>query len=253
MTTTPALPAVAAFADLDMPAPLLAALGAEGMAVPFPIQAATLPNTLAGRDVLGRGRTGSGKTLAFGLALLARTAGRRAEPRQPLALVLVPTRELAQQVTDALAPYARPLRLRMATVVGGMSIGRQAGALRGGAEVVVATPGRLKDLIERGDCRLDQVGITVLDEADQMADMGFMPQVTELLDQVRPGGQRMLFSATLDRNVDLLVRRYLSPTRSSTPSTPQPVRSPRWNTTCCTSTPRTSTPPPSRSAHATAA
>ncbi|MYU26181.1 DEAD/DEAH box helicase [Streptomyces sp. SID8352] len=210
VTITPALPPVAEFGDLDMPAPLLAALGTEGVAVPFPIQAATLPNTLAGRDVLGRGRTGSGKTLAFGLALLARTAGRRAEPRQPLALVLVPTRELAQQVTDALAPYARPLKLRTATVVGGMSIGRQAGALRGGAEVVVATPGRLKDLIQRGDCRLDQVEITVLDEADQMADMGFMPQITALLDQVRPGGQRMLFSATLDRNVDALVRRYLT-------------------------------------------
>jgi superfamily II DNA/RNA helicase len=210
VTTTPALPAIAAFADLEMPASLLAALGAEGVVVPFPIQAATLPNALAGRDVLGRGRTGSGKTLAFGLALLARTAGRRAEPRQPLALVLVPTRELAQQVTDALTPYARPLRLRMATVVGGMSIGRQAGVLRSGAEVVVATPGRLKDLIERGDCRLDQVAVTVLDEADQMADMGFMPQVTALLDQVRPEGQRMLFSATLDRNVDLLVRRYLT-------------------------------------------
>ncbi|SEP10070.1 DEAD/DEAH box helicase [Actinacidiphila rubida] len=210
VTITPALSPAETFGDLDMPAPLLAALGAEGMAVPFPIQAATLPNTLAGRDVLGRGRTGSGKTLAFGLALLARTAGQRAEPRQPLALVLVPTRELAQQVTDALAPYARPLKLRMATVVGGMSIGRQAGALRSGVEVVVATPGRLKDLIQRGDCRLDQVEITVLDEADQMADMGFMPQVTELLDQVRPGGQHMLFSATLDRNVDLLVRRYLN-------------------------------------------
>ncbi|MDX3073460.1 DEAD/DEAH box helicase [Streptomyces sp. NPDC088354] len=210
VTTTPALPAVEAFADLDMPKQLLAALVSEGVTVPFPIQGATLPNSLAGRDVLGRGRTGSGKTLAFGLALLARTAGRRAEPRQPLALVLVPTRELAQQVTDALTPYARSVQLRLTTVVGGMSIGRQAGALRGGAEVVVATPGRLKDLIARGDCRLDQVGITVLDEADQMADMGFMPQVTELLDQVRPDGQRMLFSATLDRNVDLLVRRYLS-------------------------------------------
>ncbi|MET8411060.1 DEAD/DEAH box helicase [Streptomyces sp. NPDC005195] len=209
-TITPALPAVEAFADLAMPAPLLEALGHEGVTVPFPIQAATLPNSLAGRDVLGRGRTGSGKTLAFGLALLARTAGRRAEPRQPLALVLVPTRELAQQVTDALTPYARAVRLRLATVVGGMSIGRQAGALRGGAEVVVATPGRLKDLIDRGDCRLDQVDITVLDEADQMTDMGFMPQVTALLDQVRPEGQRMLFSATLDRNVDLLVRRYLT-------------------------------------------
>ncbi|WP_333777028.1 DEAD/DEAH box helicase [Streptomyces sp. IBSBF 3136] len=209
-TVTPALPAVEGFADLDMPAALLAALGREGVTVPFPIQAATLPNSLAGRDVLGRGRTGSGKTLAFGLALLARTAGQRAEARQPLALVLVPTRELAQQVTDALAPYARSVRLRLATVVGGMPIGRQASALRGGAEVVVATPGRLKDLIDRGDCRLDQVSITVLDEADQMADMGFMPQVTALLDQVRPEGQRMLFSATLDRNVDLLVRRYLS-------------------------------------------
>ncbi|MFF8869624.1 DEAD/DEAH box helicase [Streptomyces massasporeus] len=206
---TPPLPAVEAFADLDLPERLLATLGREGVTVPFPIQGATLPNSLAGRDVLGRGRTGSGKTLAFGLAALARTAGRRAEPRQPLALVLVPTRELAQQVTDALTPYARSVSLRLATVVGGMSLGRQASALRGGAEVVVATPGRLKDLIDRGDCRLDQVDITVLDEADQMADMGFMPQVTALLDQVRPGGQRMLFSATLDRNVDRLVRTYL--------------------------------------------
>ncbi|MGW6781068.1 DEAD/DEAH box helicase [Streptomyces sp. NPDC054987] len=209
-TITPALPPAEAFADLDMPGELLAALTAQGVSVPFPIQGATLPNSLAGRDVLGRGRTGSGKTLAFGLALLARTAGRRAEPRAPLALVLVPTRELAQQVTDALTPYARAVRLRLATVVGGMPIGRQAAALRGGAEVVVATPGRLKDLIDRGDCRLDQVATTVLDEADQMADMGFMPQVTALLSQVRPEGQRMLFSATLDRNVDLLVRRYLT-------------------------------------------
>ena len=208
-TITPSLPAVESFADLDLPERLLATLGREGVTAPFPIQAATLPNSLAGRDVLGRGRTGSGKTLAFGLAALARTAGRRAEPRQPLALVLVPTRELAQQVTDALTPYARSVSLRLATVVGGMSLGRQASALRGGAEVVVATPGRLKDLIDRGDCRLDQVDITVLDEADQMADMGFMPQVTALLDQVRPGGQRMLFSATLDRNVDRLVRTYL--------------------------------------------
>ncbi|WP_127356231.1 DEAD/DEAH box helicase [Actinacidiphila soli] len=209
VTVTPALPPAATFAELDMPLPLLTTLTGLGMTEPFPIQAATLPNSLAGRDVLGRGRTGSGKTLAFGLALLVRTAGQRAESGRPLSLVLVPTRELAQQVTDALTPYARSLKLRLATVVGGMSIGRQANALRAGAEVVVATPGRLKDLIERGDARLDRVAITVLDEADQMADMGFMPQVTELLDQVRPDGQRMLFSATLDRNVDLLVRRYL--------------------------------------------
>ncbi|MFI0188214.1 DEAD/DEAH box helicase [Streptomyces sp. NPDC017082] len=209
VTLTAPLPAVETFGELDMPERLLTALGAEGVTTPFPIQAATLPNALAGRDVLGRGRTGSGKTLAFGLPLLARLDGQRAEPRQPLALVLVPTRELAQQVTDALTPYARALRLRLATVVGGMSIGRQASALRGGAEVVVATPGRLKDLIERRDCRLDQVAVTVLDEADQMADMGFMPQVTALLDQVPADGQRLLFSATLDRNIDLLVRRYL--------------------------------------------
>ncbi|MEU9433066.1 DEAD/DEAH box helicase [Streptomyces sp. NPDC048252] len=209
VTVTPALPAAATFGELDMPAELLELLAGHGLTEPFPIQAATLPNSLAGRDVLGRGRTGSGKTLAFGLALLARTAGRRAEPRKPLALVLVPTRELAQQVSDALTPYARLLKLRLATVVGGMSIGRQSGALRAGAEVVVATPGRLTDLVERKDCRLDRVDITVLDEADQMADMGFMPQVTELLDQVRPDGQRMLFSATLDSNIDLLVRRYL--------------------------------------------
>ncbi|MCM2393857.1 DEAD/DEAH box helicase [Streptomyces albipurpureus] len=208
-TITPALPAVAAFDALDLPGPLLKTLTTLGVTEPFPIQAATLPNALAGRDVLGRGRTGSGKTLAFGLALLARTVGRSATARQPLAMVLVPTRELAQQVTDALTPYARSLELRMTTLVGGLSIGKQAAALRAGVEVVVATPGRLNDLIERGDCRLDRVRITVLDEADQMADMGFMPQVTRLLDQVGPDGQRMFFSATLDRSIDALVRRYL--------------------------------------------
>ncbi|GGP78540.1 DEAD/DEAH box helicase [Streptomyces abikoensis] len=210
VATTPALPAVDSFAELDMPAGLLSTLTREGVTAPFPIQAATLPNSLAGRDVLGRGRTGSGKTLAFGLALLARTAGRRAEAKRPLALVLVPTRELAQQVTDSLTPYATAVNLRMATVVGGMSIGRQAQTLARGAEVLVATPGRLADLIQRGDCALRDVAITVLDEADQMADMGFLPQVTKLLEQVAPGGQRMLFSATLDRNVDRLVRRFLT-------------------------------------------
>ncbi|MFD6301334.1 DEAD/DEAH box helicase [Streptomyces sp. NPDC060235] len=209
-TITPALPAVESFDALDMPAALTKTLTAQGVTEPFPIQGATLPNSLAGRDVLGRGRTGSGKTLAFGLALLARTAGRRAEPRQPLALVLVPTRELAQQVNDALTPYATAVNLRVATAVGGMSIGRQAGTLRRGAEVLVATPGRLKDLIERGDCALGQVAITVLDEADQMADMGFMPQVVALLNQVEPGGQRLLFSATLDKNIDRLVRMFLT-------------------------------------------
>ena len=209
-TITPALPAVESFDALDMPAALTKTLAAQGVTEPFPIQGATLPNSLAGRDVLGRGRTGSGKTLAFGLALLARTAGRRAESKAPLALVLVPTRELAQQVDDAITPYATAVNLRVATAVGGMSIGRQAGSLRRGVEVLVATPGRLKDLIERGDCVLSQVAITVLDEADQMADMGFMPQVTALLKQVEPGGQRLLFSATLDKNIDRLVRMFLT-------------------------------------------
>jgi superfamily II DNA/RNA helicase len=193
-----------------MPTALLSTLTRQGVTEPFAIQASTLPDALNGRDVLGRGRTGSGKTLAFGLAMLARSAGRRAEPRRPLALVLVPTRELAQQVTDALTPYAKSVDLRSATVVGGVSISRQAATLKRGAEILVATPGRLADLINRGACSLEHVRITVLDEADQMADMGFLPQVTALLDQVAPGGQRMLFSATLDRNVDRLVRRFLT-------------------------------------------
>ncbi|WP_433127086.1 DEAD/DEAH box helicase [Micromonospora sp. CA-240977] len=201
---------IPSFAHTGLAPALLSALTAQGITEPFPIQTATLPDSLAGRDVLGRGRTGSGKTLAFGLPLLSRTAGRKARPGRPLALVLVPTRELAQQVTTALAPYARAVGLRCATVVGGLSLQRQADALRAGAEVVVATPGRLHDLINRGDARLDQVEITVLDEADQMADMGFLPQVTKLLEQVAPQGQRMLFSATLDGGVDRLVRRFLS-------------------------------------------
>ena len=206
---TAALPPASSFAELGLPAEILRVLAEHDVSVPFPIQAAALPNALAGRDVLGRGRTGSGKTLAFGLGVLARTAGRRAQPKEPLALVLVPTRELAQQVGEVLTPYAEALRLRLATVVGGVSIGRQAAALRDGAEIVVATPGRLHDLIDRKGCRLGRVRITVLDEADQMCDMGFLPQVTEILDQVRPDGQRMLFSATLDRDVDQLVRDYL--------------------------------------------
>ncbi|MFI7604192.1 DEAD/DEAH box helicase [Micromonospora sp. NPDC049366] len=201
---------VPSFADTGLAPDLLAALAAQGITEPFPIQSATLPDSLAGRDVLGRGRTGSGKTLAFGLPLLHRTAGHRARPGRPLALILVPTRELAQQVTTALAPYARAVRLRCATVVGGLSLQRQADTLRAGAEVVVATPGRLHDLIDRGDVRLDEVRTTVLDEADRMADMGFLPQVTKLLAQVAPDGQRMLFSATLDGGVDRLVRRFLT-------------------------------------------
>ncbi|MGW3285227.1 DEAD/DEAH box helicase [Streptomyces sp. NPDC001002] len=204
-----AQPPVASFATLGLPPELVEKMTGLGVTEPFPIQAATLPDALAGRDVLGRARTGSGKTLAFGLALLVRTAGRRAESKRPLALVLVPTRELAQQVGDALAPYAQTLGVRLATVVGGLSINRQTAQLKTGAEVVIATPGRLTDLVSRRDCHLNQVRITVLDEADQMCDLGFLPQVSELLDQVPSDGQRLLFSATLDRDVDRLVQDHL--------------------------------------------
>ncbi|GHA27337.1 DEAD/DEAH box helicase [Streptomyces violaceoruber] len=199
----------ASFDGLGLPPALVETMTSLGVTRPFPIQAATLPEALAGRDVLGRARTGSGKTLAFGLALLAGTAGRRAEPKRPLALVLVSTRELAQQVSDALTPYARALGVRLTTVVGGLSINRQTQALRDGAEVVVATPGRLTDLVSRRDCHLNQVRITVLDEADQMCDLGFLPQVSGILDQVPSDGQRLLFSATLDGDVDQLVRDHL--------------------------------------------
>jgi superfamily II DNA/RNA helicase len=173
---------------------------------------------------LGRARTGSGKTLAFGLAVLTRLAGRQAPPRRPLALVLVPTRELAAQVTADLAPYAAAVGLRAVAVVGGLSIERQADALRRGADLVIATPGRLLDLTGRGDCRLDKVTTSVLDEADRMADMGFLPQVAELLSKTAPGGQRMLFSATLDGDVDRLVRRFLTnPVRRSVDPPAAPV------------------------------
>jgi superfamily II DNA/RNA helicase len=202
-------PLAATFSELALAPELIKTLHSHGIIKPFPIQASTLPDALAGRDVLGRGQTGSGKTLAFGLALLNRTAGKRAQPRQPLTLILVPTRELAQQVTAELTPYAAAMRLRCATVVGGLSIGAQAEALRRGVEVLVATPGRLADLVKRGDCQLDQVNVAVVDEADQMADIGFLPQVTALLNMIPAGGQRMLFSATLGREVDRLVRRFL--------------------------------------------
>jgi superfamily II DNA/RNA helicase len=182
----------------------------QGIEEPFPIQAAALPDALAGRDVLGRGRTGSGKTLAFGLPMLARLNGRRAAPGRPLAVVLVPTRELALQVTAALTPYARALRLRCATVVGGLSIRAQTAELARGVDVLIATPGRLADLVQRGACRLDGAGIAVIDEADQMAGIGFLPQVTALLEKMPADGQRMLFSATLDRDVERLIRRFLS-------------------------------------------
>jgi len=198
------------FAALDLPRPLVTALSRQGIEVPFPIQTACIPDALAGRDLLGRGQTGSGKTLAFGLPLLARVAGTPAAPKRPKALVLVPTRELAQQVRDVLEPLGRGLCVRARVVVGGTSYAKQIESLRRGVEVLVATPGRLTDLINQGSCSLADVEIVVLDEADQMADMGFLPAVRALLDQVPAGGQRMLFSATLDRDVDTIVRRYLT-------------------------------------------
>lgn len=201
--------APSSFAALDLPRPLVTALSRQGIESPFPIQVACIPDAMSGRDILGRGQTGSGKTLAFGLPLLARVAGTPAAPKRPKALVLVPTRELAQQVRDVLEPLGRGLCVRSRVAVGGTSFGKQVETLRRGVEVLVATPGRLTDLIEQRACSLADVQIVVLDEADQMADMGFLPAVTALLNQVPAGGQRMLFSATLDRDVDKLVNRFL--------------------------------------------
>ena len=198
----------ATFASLGLPEVLVRTLARRGMHAPFAIQSVALPDALAGRDVLGKAPTGSGKTLAFGLPLLARLAdGTRT--RRPRGLVLVPTRELAAQVHDALAPLGQPMGVRMAVVVGGASMGRQINALRSGVDIVVATPGRLEDLIQQGVCSLADVEIAVLDEADHMADLGFLPPVRRILDQVRPGGQRLLFSATLDAAVQTLVTHYL--------------------------------------------
>ncbi|GAA1817877.1 hypothetical protein GCM10009682_43340 [Luedemannella flava] len=199
------------FAELGLPRQLVRALGRAGITAPFPIQQATIPDALVGRDVLGRGQTGSGKTLAFGLSVLTRLAqGERSAPHRPKGLILVPTRELAMQVNDALAPLAKSLKLFTKTAFGGSSYGIQIEALRKGVDVLVATPGRLADLIERGNCSLADVEVTVLDEADQMADMGFLPDVTALLDQTPKGGQRLLFSATLDGDVDTLVKRFMT-------------------------------------------
>ena len=210
--SAPAPAADLTFAELGLPAALVTALNRRGMIAPFAIQSRTLPDALAGRDVLGRAQTGSGKTLGFGLPMLARlaeTVGERAQ-WAPRGLVLVPTRELAQQVADVLAPLGHAVGVRLTTVYGGAPMGRQIEALRRGVDLVVATPGRLIDLMERGAARLDRVVITVLDEADHMADLGFLPAVTQILDETVPGGQRLLFSATLDRGVDKLVTRYLT-------------------------------------------
>ncbi|GGR42156.1 DEAD/DEAH box helicase [Streptomyces roseolus] len=197
------------FGDLGLPEGVVRKLAQNGVTTPFPIQAATIPDALAGKDILGRGRTGSGKTLSFGLPLLATLAGGQTEKKKPRGVILTPTRELAMQVADALQPYGDVLGLKMKVVCGGTSMGNQIYALERGVDILVATPGRLRDIINRGACSLEQVQIAVLDEADQMADLGFLPEVTELLDQVPAGGQRLLFSATLENEIDSLVKRYL--------------------------------------------
>ncbi|MFI1788862.1 DEAD/DEAH box helicase, partial [Streptomyces olivaceoviridis] len=197
------------FADLGLPEGIVRKLAQNGVTTPFPIQAATIPDALAGKDILGRGRTGSGKTLSFGLPTLAQLAGGRTQKHKPRAVILTPTRELAMQVADALQPYGDVLGLKMKVVCGGTSMGNQIYALERGVDILVATPGRLRDIINRGACSLEDVRIAVLDEADQMSDLGFLPEVTELLDQVPAGGQRMLFSATMENEIKTLVDRYL--------------------------------------------
>ncbi|MFB7557902.1 DEAD/DEAH box helicase [Streptomyces brevispora] len=198
------------FADLGLPDGIVRKLAQNGVTSPFPIQAATIPDALAGKDILGRGRTGSGKTLSFGLPTLASLAGGHTEKKKPRAIILTPTRELAMQVADALQPYGDVLGLKMKVVCGGTSMGNQIYALERGVDVLVATPGRLRDIINRGACSLENVQVAVLDEADQMSDLGFLPEVTELLDQIPGGGQRMLFSATMENEIGTLVKRYLS-------------------------------------------
>ncbi|MFK4069652.1 DEAD/DEAH box helicase [Streptomyces sp. NPDC029674] len=199
------------FADLGLPEGIVRKLAQNGVTTPFPIQAATIPDALAGKDILGRGRTGSGKTLSFGLPMLATLAADgRTEKKKPRGVILTPTRELAMQVADALQPYGDVLGLKMKVVCGGTSMGNQIYALERGVDILVATPGRLRDIINRGACSLENTQIAVLDEADQMSDLGFLPEVTELLDQVPSGGQRMLFSATMENEISTLVKRYLT-------------------------------------------
>ncbi len=199
------------FAKLGVSAPLLAVLAQDNIEVPFPIQAATIPDALSGRDLLGRGKTGSGKTIAFAIPTVMALAasGKRVQPSQPRALVLVPTRELANQVADTIAPLAKALSLKVTTVYGGVGQGAQVAALRAGVDIVVACPGRLEDLIGQRQCKLDRIEVTVLDEADHMADLGFLPGVKRIMDLTPVGTQRLLFSATLDNGIDVLVRRYL--------------------------------------------
>ncbi len=209
---TPARTPANAFAELGVPAALVRVLAERGITEPTPIQLATLPDSLAGRDVLGRGRTGSGKTYAFLLPLVARLvkSERKARATMPRALILAPTRELVGQITEALEPLAAAFGLSTQTVFGGVGQNPQVQGLRRGIDVVVACPGRLEDLIKQGHCDLGQIEVTILDEADHMADLGFLPAVRRLLDKTPSNGQRLLFSATLDNAIDVIVKRFLS-------------------------------------------
>jgi superfamily II DNA/RNA helicase len=221
-TSTPA--DSASFASLGVAPALIASLASGGIDAPFPIQTATLPDSLAGRDVLGRGRTGSGKTVAFALPLVSALAGSRSAARRPRGLVLVPTRELAVQVDNTIAPLAKSVGLTTRTIFGGVGQNPQVTALAKGVDIIVATPGRLADLIKQRLCSLEDIVVTVIDEADHMADLGFLPEVRRLLDQTPADGQRLLFSATLDSGVDVLARRYLhSPVTHEVDSAASPV------------------------------
>ncbi|NYG54065.1 DEAD/DEAH box helicase [Nocardioides perillae] len=214
------------FADLGVPSSLVALLAERGISDPTPIQTATLPDSLAGRDVLGRGRTGSGKTFAFLLPLVARlqASGRTPSPKAPRALVMAPTRELVGQIKESLDPLAKAAGLSVMTVFGGVGQGPQVQGLRRGTDIVLACPGRLEDLIGQGHCDLGRIEITVLDEADHMADLGFLPGVRRIMDRTPRQGQRMLFSATLDNGVDVLVKRFLTdPRRHEADSAQSPV------------------------------
>ena len=204
------------FRDLGIHPSLINALDSQGITDPFPIQEATIPDAIAGHDILGRGQTGSGKTLAFGLALLHNLYGVKSQARKPLALVLAPTRELAQQINEVLSPLARVVGHDSVVIAGGMPYGKQVASLKKGVSILVATPGRLIDLLEKDELSLDALHIVVLDEADQMADMGFLPAVKQILNQSKKEGQRFLFSATLDRGIDGLVRQYLKEPKTHT-------------------------------------
>lgn len=226
----PATPAVSdevvSFEQLGVAERVVQSLSSRGITSAFPIQSATLPDSLAGRDVIGRGRTGSGKTVAFAVPTVMAIAASRADrqPKSPRGLILVPTRELAAQVAETLVPLATALGLHVSVIHGGVSAAPQIKALGRGVDIVVACPGRLEDLIQQRQCRLDKVLVTVLDEADHMADLGFLPSVKRLMDQTPKDGQRLLFSATLDNGVDVLVKRYLhNPVTHSVDSAESPV------------------------------